>query len=331
MSGLNWAAVCVPDDPAYAAWTSAAKAADAPAPRFVSWSDVLDGTAAFSTGELVHAERLTPMTPARYGGSRARYERFAAALDTLHTSLAEAGATATTRAADTLLALDRLRCAEHLTAAGVPVAEPGGGAVRQRFAEPRDAISHVSERVETTLALVRTRTGFELRNTLRTQYHYGPNDDRINRNVAIVGEILARDDETFAVADLPTVFLRDDRHRFRFAVVDGEVTHAAGRLVDALPAREYYGGRRREIDEYRDRFGVPAWQRLIEIAGQAAAAFPAVRSLGVEIATNPISGHDAVYDVDPFGAYLPAALGLPGTAGAGLEVRATALRSWMAR
>jgi hypothetical protein len=37
---------------------------------------------------------------------------------------------------------------------------------------------------------------------------------------------------------------------------------------------------------------------------------------------------DVVYDIDPFGARLPGALGMPGTAGEGLEAAATALRGW---
>jgi hypothetical protein len=330
MSALRWAVVHAPDDLAVSAWTAAAIAVDAPQPRLVPWVDVLNGTASFSDGELVHAERLTPTAPTRYGGSRDRYERFAAALGVFTDQLAADNARPTADAAATLLALDRKRCTDHLATAGVPVPEAGDGVVRQRFAEPCDATSEVHYgRVDTTLALVRTRSGYELRHTLHREFHRDPDDDHTFDEAGIVRELLARDDETYATGELPTVYLNNAQHRFRFAVIDGRVTHAAGRLADKPLAREYYGGRRREIDAYHQRFGAEAWHRLIGIAEQAATAFPALRAIGVDIAASQVQGPDLVYDIDPFGARLPAALGLPGTTGEGLEVAATMLRSWM--
>jgi hypothetical protein len=194
----------------------------------------------------------------------------------------------------------------------------------------------------------------------------------------MVRDLLGRDDETYAVADLPTAYLNRVQYRFRFSVVDGRVTHAAGRPADLRPAREYFGGRRREIEAYCARFGASAWQDLIGIAEQAAAAFPGLRSVGVDLApdqvgrrdinrgtpdpdaiakakkhmselsekfgivfpeiplrmdaaSSPTVAHDVVYDIDPFGAHLPGAHGLPGTTGEGLDVPATVLRGWAAQ
>ena len=332
MSDLRWALLHTPGDPAASAWSAAAAAVDAPQPRLVPWDDVLNGTASFGDGELVHAERLTPTAPARYGGSRDRYERFAAVLAALNTRLAADKAAATADAAATLLSLDRKRCIEHLAAAGIPVAEAGGLFIRQRFAEPGDAISEDRRgSIVTTLAPVRTRSGYELHHTLHSHYHRAVGDEDAGYEAGIVGKLLTRDDETFAVGDLPTAHLNNAKHRFRFAVIDGRVTHAAGILADKPVAREYFGGRRREIDAYHERFGVEAWQRLIEIAEQAATVFPGLRAIGVDIAASQVNGPDLVYDIDPFGARLPAALGIPGTAGEGLEVAATTPRSWMTR
>lgn len=332
MSDLRWALVHAPGDPAVSAWIAAAAAMDAPRPRLVPWDDVLSGAANFSGGELVHAERCTPTVPTRYGGSRDRHERLAAALATLNTRLAAANATTTADAAATLLALDRKRCAEHLAVAGVPVPGAGGRFIRQRFAEPCDATSEDRRgSILSTLALVRTRSGYELRHTLHMDYFRGAGDDHADDEKERFSELLTHDDETFTVDDLPTAYLNDAQHRFRFAVIDGRVTHAAGRLADKPMAREYYGGRRREIDAYRERFGAEAWQRLIDLAEQAAHAFPGLRAIGIDIAASQVNGPDLVYDVDPFGARLPAALGLPGTAGAGFEVPATMLRSWMTK
>jgi hypothetical protein len=332
MSTLNWALVHAADDPAISAWTAAAATAHAPKPRLVPWTDVLDGTARFGDGELVHAERLIPATPTRYGSSRERYERLAAALSTLHTRLAADHAAATTDPAAILLALDRKRCSEHLAAADVPVPEAGESFVRQRFAEPGDAISedHGSV-VITALAVTRTRNGFELRHTPHSGHYRGVDDEHAVDEAGSVRDLLAREDETFTCGELPTAYLDGAQYRFRFAVIDGQATHAAGRLADKPPAREYFGGRRREIDAYHRRFGAEAWHRLIGIAEQAAAAFPGLRAIGVDIAASQVKGPDVVYDIDPFGARLPAAPGLPGTAGEGLEVAATMLRSWMTR
>ena len=340
MSDPRWALVHAPDDPAVAAWIAAAAAVDAPKPRLVPWADVLNGSATFDDGELVHAERLTPVVPTRYGGSRDRYDRLAAALATLNDRLAADNATSTADASATLLALDRKRCTEHLAAAGlpVPVAATGKSVVRQRFAEPCDAMSWLSahgDGVSTSLALARTRGGYELRHTLRVRYYPGGTDDPPGSQGHMVRDLLARDDETFAVGELPTTYFDSAQQRFRFAVIDGRVTHAAGRNADTLVAREYFGGRRREIDAYRERFGAEAWHRLIDLAEQAAAAFPGLRALGVDLAAGQIDGQvdgpDLGCEIDPFGARLPAALGLPGTAGEGLEVAATTLRCWMAR
>ena len=330
MSGLRWALVHAPGDPVVSAWLAAAGALNAPQPRLVPWDEVLAGTASFSEGELVHAERCTPAVPHRYGGSRARSERFAAALATLETRLAAAKATATADTAATLLALDRKRCTEHLAVAGVPVPGAGERFIRQRFAEPCDATSDEhGGSIRSTLALVRTRSGYELRHTLHSNYFGGAYDDHADDERRMVIDLLAHDDETFTVADLPDIHLNGASRRFRFAVIDGRVTHAAGRPADQPAAREYYGGRRREIDEYHQCFGAEAWQHLIDLAEQAANAFPSLRAIGVDIAAGHVSGRELVYDIDPFGARLPAALGLSGTAGEGLDVAATMLRSWM--
>lgn len=323
MSTLRWAVVHAPEDAAVPAWTAAATAVDAPRPRLVPWAEVLDGTAEFSEGELVQAERLTPVTPLRYGGSGERYERFTAALGVLGERLKADGAELMADAAETLLALDRKRCTEHLAALGVSVPEAGNAIARQRFAEPGDAISELrgNGSVVSTLKLVRTRDGEELHHSLHGSYY----------EASAIGEILARDGEVFTVADLPTAYLNGDQHRFRFAVIDGRVTHAAGRLAEKALAREYFGGRRREIEAYHERFGAEKWQQVVALAEQAATAFPGLRSLGVDIAASQGSEPDVVYDIDPFGARLPAALGLLGGIGEGLQVPAAALRGRLTR
>lgn len=325
--------VAVPEDPAIGMWTRAADATGVARPRIVPWAEVLDGSACFTAGELVHAERLTPAVPLRYGGSRARYEAFAKALGLLDALIASAGATASADSTALLLALDRQRCAEYLSVAGVPVPQVGGEVVRQRFAEPGDAIFHVGVHIRTPMTLLRSRSALELRHQSAQRAYRGAkhqSDDEIVTG-EIVRDLLEREDETYRVKDLPYAYLNEALYRFRFAVLDGRVTHAVGRLADDRPAREYFGGKRRDIAAYCERFGDSAWQDLIRIAEHAAAVFPSLRLVGVDVAPDQTGGRDFVYDIDPFGPRLPGALGLEGTAGEGLELPATVLRAWAAR
>lgn len=295
--GPRWVLVAMPEDPAVAAWTQAADTTGVARPRIVPWTEVLDGGARFAEGELVHAERLTPAVQLRYGGSRERYESFAKALGLLDERIAEAGAVATADSSALLLALDRQRCAEHLGAAGVPVPQAGGVVVRQRFAEPGDAVSLVGTLIRTPLALMRGRSAFELRHGSVPRSYDGRDRESNDEGVSAekVRTLLERDDETYRVKDLPAAYLDDVQYRFRFAVLDGRVTHAAGRPEDDRPAREYFGGRRREIDAYRKRFGDDAWLDLVGIAEQAAAAFPGLRSVGVDLAPDQTRRSDVTH------------------------------------
>lgn len=243
----------------------------------------------------------------------------ASLLGLLGDRLKAAGAEAAADASATLLALDRKRCTEHLAASGVSVPEAGSEYARQRFAEPGDAVSQLRSdgHAITALKAVRTREGYELHHTLHHVWDES----------GIVADVLAGDEDVFTVGKLPTAYLDHEQHRFRFSVIDGRVTHAAGRLAVKVLAREYFGRRRREIEAYHERFGAERWQRVIELAEQAATAFPGLRAIGVDIAAGQGAEADVVYDIDPFGARLPAALGLPGGVGEGVRVRAAILRS----
>jgi hypothetical protein len=175
------------------------------------------------------------------------------------------------------------------------VPEVGGSVVRQRFAEPGDAISQVGDRIQTPFALFRGRAGFELRHGSAGQYyHPGKDGDDDGASAEAVRDLLEREDETYSVKDLPTAYLNSIQYRFRFAVLDGRVTHSVGRPAETRPAREYFGGKRREIEAYRARFGADAWQDLVGIAEHAAAAFPGLRSVGVDLAPDQRGRHDII-------------------------------------
>src|SRR2546423_1425115 len=133
-------------------------------------------------------------------------------------------------------------------------------------------------------------------------------------------------DGIHAVAWLHRAYLDNDFYDMRFALVDGKVTHAAGVVRERIIAREWYGGRRRELADFQDRFGDARWSKLVALAERTAALFPGIRSLGVDVILDNFEA-EYVFDVNPFGAHLPGLVGDPGTIGEGVSVRAAVLRS----
>lgn len=325
----GWVVVATEDDPARAEWSGAAREVNVAQPRFVPWSDVLGSEAEFQAGDVVFAERLYPCVPDNpVGGQRARYADLGAALHQLDAAVAKAGATSATPAEPTLLALDRAKRDAFLRQSGVPVlelsdiAEAGNNILRPQFAGSDD---WSMETWRTRLFRHRTRTGVEV---WRAPATGGGN----RQELAHVAALLA-DDGIHAVSDLHRVHLNTAFHDFRFAVLDGKVTHAAGLPRDEVVLREWYGGRRLEIDAFLKRFGMERWERLVALAERAATYFPGIRSLGVDLIMDNDKA-EFVFDVDPFGASLPGIRGgLPSAGepqdadGEPLSVRAAVLRA----
>ncbi|MBS2538369.1 hypothetical protein KGQ20_37025 [Catenulispora sp. NF23] len=333
MSALNWAVVAGTDEPARAEWTRAALEAresgepgesGVAEPRFVAWSAVLSSEAEFRAGELVFVERLYPRNAENpVGGHRARYEELRVALRQLEAAVTKAGATLAVAVEPMLLALDRRRLDAFLRLNGFPVLESDDsltddGILRPRFAGSDEWLIDGSW---THLFLHRTRTGHEVR--------HGPGR-RVPgaRESADLTGLLA-DDGIHTVASLLRVYLSGTHYDIRFAVLDGKATHAAGVIRGQAVAREWYGGRRRELEAFLERFGDERWQRLVSLAERTAAHFPGIRSLGVDLA---VDNHESefVFGVDPFGAFLPGLVsGLPNPTDdrRSLSVRAAVLRS----
>jgi hypothetical protein len=307
MTTPNWTVVATEDDPARAEWTRAAQDADVAGPRFVSWSAVVDSEAEFQPGEVVFAERLYPCVaenPVR--GQRARYVELQAALSQLDAALAKAGAISATPAEPALLALDRTRCAAFLRESGVPVLQASDvSSVRDNVLRPRYAGSDdwTIDCWRTRLFRHRTRSGgFEVRRGF----------GQAARGKPELAEVVAllTDDGIHAVESLHRVYLGFHFCDIRLAVVDGKVTHAAGVTREEEILREWYGGKRQEIDQFLERFGIERWERLVALAERTATFFPGIRSLGVDlIMDNDTSEY--VADVNPFGAYLPGLIVAP--------------------
>lgn len=343
MSALSWAVVARTDEPARADWVRAAREvresgesaesgeseSGAGEPRFVAWSAVLSSEAEFRAGELVFVERLHPQRAENpVGGHRARYEELRAALHQLEAAVTKAGATLAVAVEPMLVLLDRTRLGAFLSLNGFPVLESaesvadGGGILRPRFAGSDEWLIDAGR---TDLFLHRTRTGHEVRR--------GPGlgSPGARESADITGLLAA--DEIHAVASLLRVYLSENHYDIRFAVLDGKVTHAAGVIRGEAVAREWYGGRRRELEAFLERFGDERWQRLVALAERTAASFSGIRWLGVDLA---LDNHESefVFDVDPFGAFLPGLVsGLPNTTDdrGSLSVRGAVLRSLSSR
>lgn len=322
MRTLCWAVVAADEDPARIRWVEAAHEAGVPEPRFVPWGSVLAGEADFHRGEYVICERLEGWAPSNpVGGQLKRYREFSAALTELDQAVSKAGALPVAAAAAMTLLLDRVERDGYLRNQGLPVldgAQPGdrrSAISRSRYTASDDWII---DGWHSRLFLHRTRSGYEVWQSPAETW----------MDTAQLGRIaeLLEPDGVHTVAGFHRCHLGNAFYDIRFAVIDGEVTHAAGVVREQFRARPWYGGRRRELEIFVERFGAERWQRLVALAERTAALFPEVRSLGVDLIAD---NHQAeyVFDVDPFGADLPGLVGGPGTAGAGLSVRAAVLQA----
>ncbi|NUP49348.1 MAG: hypothetical protein HOW97_18875 [Catenulispora sp.] len=322
MSTLRWAVVAADDDPGRAEWTQAAHAAGVPEPRFVSWRSVIAEEAEFQPAEHVIYGRLEGWAPSNpVGGQAERFREFTEAVERLDLAAVKAGAPLVAAASSTVLLLDRVGRDEHLREHGLPILDGPDpesnrlGIIRSRYTASDDWII---DGWHTQLFPHRARTGFEVwRNPADTSV--GPSNLRQVLSLLEPHGVYAR-------AELHRAYLCGRFHDLRFEVVDGKVTHAAGVLREEVRARPWYGGRRRELDNFVERFGSERWQRLVALAERTAALFPDIRSLGVDLIVDNREA-EYVFDVDPFGADLPGLLGLPDTVGAGLSVRAGVLRA----
>ncbi|GAA2029100.1 hypothetical protein GCM10009839_30590 [Catenulispora yoronensis] len=323
MSTLSWAVVTAETDPARAVWTEAARAAAVAGPRFVDWRSVAAGEAGFHAGETVFCERLAGWAPTNpVGGQRARHREFAAALDQLSAAVDKGGAVLAAGVAPMLTTLDRLERDQFLRRGGIPVLERstadnvGHSILRSRFASSDDWLI---DGWHTTLFVHRARTGFEV---WRSPAETVTGTEHLKQIVAGLEA-----DTVYVTETLHRAHLADDYHDIRFGLVDGKVTHAAGVLRERIVGpRQWYGGRRRELDDFLRRFGASRWERLVALAERTAALFPDLRLLGVDLIVDN-SEKEFVFDVDPFGADLPGRRGEAGTLGEGLPVHGAVLRA----
>lgn len=360
MSALRLAVVGNPENRRVALLKTAAASLGLAEPRVVPWLDVLQGRAAFEAGEVVRIDspgedaevtRLLrgesePVDMYRVEGTRAWYEGFVAALEKLHVEIESAGATALESAEETAIAFDKARCNTLLAERGVSVPEVIPGIVD--FASLRDALSgherheaHVKIRhgssasgvvavrkwstnltATTSTELHRTPTGYELYNSLKMRYY------RHEREVAALIDHLAPDG-LHAERSVSLVYIDGQHMDLRLVTVGGKVTHAVGRSSDLPITNLHLGGRRREIAEFRQRFGEERWQKVIDLAERTAACFPNSHCLGIDVLSD--NEKDYIGEVNAYGDLLPNLVGLPGTVGEGVDTYTAQLRSLISR
>jgi glutathione synthase/RimK-type ligase-like ATP-grasp enzyme len=354
---LRLAVVGNPENRRIALYKAAAASLGSAEPRVVPWLDVIEGRAAFETGELVRIDspgedaevtRLLrgesePVDMYRVEGTRAWYEGFVAALEKLHVAIEAAGATALASAEETATAFDKARCNALLAERGVPVPEAIPGVVdyvslRTALAERNWDRVHVKIRhgssasgvvaldvggrrrlwATTSTELHRTPDGYELYNSLKAR-HY-----RHERDISALINHLAPDG--LHVERTINLLHIDGTHSdMRLVTVGGKVTHAVGRVSHLPITNLHLGGKRREIAIFVERYGEGRWQQVLDLAEQTAACFPESHCLGIDILSD--RERDYVGEVNAYGDLLPNLLGLPGTLGEGVDTYTAQLRA----
>lgn len=360
MSSLRLAVVGNPHNRRVGLFNEAAASLGLAAPRVVPWLDVLNSTAFFHAGELVRIDspgeeaevtRLLrgesePVDMYRVEGTRAWYEGFVKALETLHVSIEAAGARALASAEETAIAFDKARCHALLSECGisVPKAIPGvvdfeslvasqrqlrweNAYVKIRHGSSASGVVKIFSRfgelqAQTSTELHLVPSGYELYNSLRFRSYLR------DSQIRMVIDRLAEDGLHVEHA-VAKISIQGQQTDLRLVTVAGRVTHAVGRSSDLPITNLHLGGKRREVAEYRASIGEERWARVIELAERTAACFPRSHCLGIDI----LSDHERDYvgEVNAYGDLLPRLLGLPGTVGEAVDTYTAQLKSLQAQ
>ncbi|MEE4493467.1 STM4014 family protein [Streptomyces sp. BE230] len=343
----------------------AVHAAGLPPAREVSWLDVLKGQADFLPGETVRiespgedadVERLLRGVddPARVEGSALWYARFTTAVRDVARAATTAGALLLDGPGDIAVLFDKRLCHGVLDAAGVPVpASPTSGRaahpvrgwadVRALMADhrmPRVFVkpAHGSSasgvmavetagpgRIRATTSVERDPAG-RLYNSLRVHRL------TTEREVAAIVDALAPDG-LHIERWLPKASQRGRAADLRVVVVDGRATHAVVRTSRSPMTNLHLGGARGDIDEVRAAVEAAggSWAEALTVCERAAAAFPDMLCVGVDLL--PATGwrRFAVGEVNAFGDLLPRLTGLPGSGAEGLDTYAAQVAAVMNR
>ncbi|GAA1992284.1 STM4014 family protein [Catenulispora subtropica] len=344
----RFAVVGNPDNRRVGLFAEAVRAAGLPEPRVVPWLDVLGGDAVFHRGEVVRVDspgedaevtRLlrgssAPVDMYRVEGTRDWYAGFTAALGKLQGAIEEAGAVSLFRHEEVAIAFDKLRCHELLTDVGLPV--PGAAEIdgsETAFLKIRHGSSAsgvvaltvrgARRRAVTSVEMVRTDQGIELYNSLRVRTYLRDADiDDLLRALA--------PDGLHAERWIPKLKQDGRDCDLRIVTVGGSATHAVLRTSEHPMTNLHLGGRRGDLARFRDAVGDERWHTILRHAETTAACFPGVHTLGIDVLPGA-DGHDYIGEVNAYGDLLPNLMGLPGTAGEGVDTYGAQVRSLIGR
>ncbi|WP_336082598.1 STM4014 family protein [Nocardia sp. SSK8] len=341
---MRWVVVGNAENRRVALFADAARAAGHPAPRVVTWRQVLaDGGHEFADDDLVRLESpgenpavdmlLRGVSePTRVEGSARWYANFRAAVASLRGG-------ARLDAPDELAVLfDKRRCHARLAAAGVPVPpSPVTGPVRDwsdvkaflRAAAMRRVfvkLAHGSS-ASGVLAVESTASG---RWQATTSVEIGPggalhNSLRVRRyrDERVIAEIVDRlaPDGLHLERWIPKATLGGRTADLRVVVIGGRATHVVVRTSRAPLTNLHLGGTRGDLGAARAAAG-DRWAEALAVCERAAACFPATLCVGVDLLPGLDWRRFTVGEVNAFGDLLPGLTGLPGTPAEGLDTYA---------
>lgn len=345
---VRFAVVGNPDNRRVELFAAAVRDEGLAEPRVVPWLDVVRGTAEFHAGELVRVDspgedaevtRLlrgsdAPIDMYRVEGTRSWYQGFTSALDKLERAIDDAGAVRLFTAQGVATAFDKLATHALLTGAGVPVpaaaAADGSESAFIKIRHGSSASGVVAltvrgshRRAVTSAELVRTASGIELYNSLKIRTYLRDSDiDDLLAVLALDGLHAEQWIRKLRVAG------RDCD--LRVVTVGGRATHAVVRTSASPMTNLHLGGRRGDLAEFQALVGRKRWPAILELAESAAACFPDVHCLGIDVLPGA-DGVDRIGEVNAYGDLLPNLMGLPGTSGEGVGTYGAQVRSLIGR
>jgi hypothetical protein len=345
---LRFAVVGNPDNRRVKLFADAVRDEGLPEPRVVAWLEVLRGDAEFRAGELVRVDspgedaevtRLLhgsdePVDMYRVEGTRRWYQGFTSVLQKLEHAIDTAGAVRLFSAHEVAIAFDKRATHALLTDAGVPVppaaASDGTESAFIKIRHGSSASGVVAlmvrgprRRAVTSAEMVRTETGIELYNSLRIRTY--PRDPDIDDLLGVLAL-----DGLHAEQWIRKLSFGGRDCDLRVVTVGGRATHAVVRTSASPMTNLHLGGQRGDLARFQALVGDERWQAILGLAESAAACFPGVHCLGIDVLPGA-DGLDRIGEVNAYGDLLPNLMGLPGTPGEGVGTYGAQVRSLIGR
>ncbi|MFE9926418.1 STM4014 family protein [Streptomyces sp. NPDC005774] len=345
---VRFAVVGNPENRRVTLFADGVRAAGLPAPRVVSWAEVLRaGGADFAPGETVRldspgenpeVDRLLRdvQDPTRVEGSTRWYARFTQVVRELR------GGVRLDDADDLAVLFDKRRCHAVLAAAGVPVPRsPTSGAdavpvrgwndiraVMREHRMPRLFVKLAHGSSASGVLAVESASGGRIRATTSVEL---TSDGALfnsltlrryerERDIAAIVDTLAPDG-LHLERWLPKASLRGRVADLRILVVAGRATHAVVRTSTSPLTNLHLGGRRGDLGAVREAVQAAGrqWSDVLAVCERAAACFPRTLCVGVDLLPAIGWRRFAVGEVNAFGDLLPGLTGLPGSGAEGLD------------